>query len=240
MMKTGCMVMGLHKDSQEERGLADEVVAYLSSKGRKNVFSAFLYGEDPFEVMASKFNNEGIDTFTIIPLCISEGMQSIWKMPVALHLMDNSGSWTMVGEHDVAIRFATAMGRDPIIAEAITRNLGEPAEDTGILVLAYGSNLSQCGKTAEYYTEHVRSKGWKAAFGFTAIGSPNVSEAARSITDVCSRIIVVPLFTTFTGKSAESAKDVLREIDAEVTYIEPVSHILGFMEIIDSKIQEGW
>jgi len=239
-MKTGCMVMGLHKGSREERELADDVVAYLSSKGRKNVFPAFLYGEDPYEVMASKFNDEGIDTFSIIPLCISEGKQSIWDMPAAIHLPDNSGSWTMVGEHDVATRFATAMGRNPLMAEAITKDLGEPAEDTGVLVLAYGSNLSQCGKTADYYTEYIRSKGWKAAFGFTGIGSPDVSEAAKLVSEGCSKITVVPLFTTFSGKSAESAKGALKDMGAEITYAEPVSHLPEFMEIIDSKIPEGW
>ena len=239
-MRTGCMVMGLHKGSQEERGLADNVIAYLSSKGRKNVFSAFLYGEDPFEVMASKFNDEGIDTFFIVPLCISEGRQSVWDMPAAIHLPDNSGSWTMVGNHDVATRFATAMGRDPVMAEAITERLGEPKEDTGVLILAYGSNLSQCGKTADYYTEHIRSRGWKAAFGFTGIGSPNVSEAANMVSEGCSKIVVVPLFTTFSGKSAESARDILDGISAEIIYIEPVSYFPEFMEIIDSKIPEGW
>ena len=239
-MKTGCMVMGLHKGSQEERGLADDVVAYLSSRGRKNVFSAFLYGEDPYKVMASKFSDEGIDTFAIVPLCISEGKQSIWEMPAALHLPDNSGSWTMVGEHDVATRFATAMGKDPLMAEAIAEGLGEPKGDTGILVLAYGSNLSQCGKTADYYAGYIRSKGWKAAFGFTGIGSPGVSEAARLVSEGCSKITVVPLFTAFSGKSAESAKDALENIDAEVSYTEPVSHLPVFREIIDSKIPEGW
>ena len=232
--------MGLHKGSEEERRLANNIVAYLSSRGRKNVFSAFLYGEDPYEVMASKFNDEGIDTFSIIPLCISEGKQSIWDMPAAIHLPDNSGSWTMVGEHDVATRFATALGRDPVMAEAITEGLGEPVDDTGVLVLAYGSNLSQCGKTADYYTEYIRLKGWKAAFGFTEIGSPNVSEAAKMVSEGCSKIIVVPLFTTFSGKSAESAKGVLEEMDVEVSYAEPVSHLPEFNEIIDSKIPEGW
>ena len=240
-MKTGCMVMGLHKSSQEERGLADDVVAYLSSRGRKNVFSVFLNGEDPYEVMASKFSNEGIDTFAIVPLCISEGKQSIWDMPAALHLPDNSGSWTMVGEHDVATRFATALGRDPNMADAITGRLGEPEEGTGILILAYGSNLSQCGKSASYYAEHIQSKGWKTAIGFTGIGSPDVSEASDELTgNGCSRIVVVPLFMTFSGKSAEHAKKILDGIDAEVSYTEPVSRLPEFLEIIDSKIPEGW
>ena len=240
-MKTGCMIMGLHKGSPEERDLADRAVAYLTSKGRKNVFSAFLYGDDPYEVMASKFNDEDIDTFSIIPLCISEGRQSIWDMPAAIHLPDNSGSWTMVGEHDVATRFATALGKDPVTAEAIANSLGEPEEGTGILFLAYGSTLSQCGKTAGYYTDHIIKKGWKASFGFTKMGSPNVSESAEGlISEGCSRIRVVPLFIAFSGKSAESAKIALGGIGADVIYTEPVSHLPEFMEIIDSKIPEGW
>ena len=233
--------MGLHKGSQEERRLADETVAYLSSRGRKNVFSAFLYGEDPYEVMASKFNDEGIDTFSIVPLCISEGKQTVWDMPAAIHLPDNSGSWTMIGEHDVATRFATALGRDPVMAEAITTRLGEPAEGTGVLVLAYGSNLSQCGKTARYYADCIRSKGWETAFGFTGIGSSSVSEAADGLMERgCFKIIIVPLFTAFSGKSAEHAKRILSGVKAEVSYTEPVSHYPEFMEIIDSKIPEGW
>lgn len=241
MMKTGCMVMGLHKGSREERRLADDTVAYLSFMGRKNVFPAFLYGEDPFEVMASKFNDEGIDTFSILPLCISEGKQSIWDMPAALHLPDNSGSWTMVGEHDVATRFATALGRDQVMAGAIARRLGEPEEGTGILLLAYGSNLSQCGKTAGYYSDYLQSEGWRTSFGFTRIGSPDVSEAANELVrNGSSKIVVVPLFTTFSGRSAEHAKKILGGIDAEVSYTEPVSRLPEFMEIIDSKIPEGW
>ena len=51
---------------------------------------------------------------------------------------------------------------------------------------------------------------------------------------------MVPLFTTFSGKSAESAKDALKGIGADVSYTEPISRLQVFMEIIDSKIPEGW
>ena len=235
------MIMGLHSDSPEERDLADRTVRYLESKGRSNVFSAFLYGDDPYHVMSSKFEEEGVDTFAVIPLCISEGKLSIWDMPAAIHLPDNSGSWTMVGEHDVAIRFTTAMGRSPAIADAIADGLGDPEDGTGILVLAYGSDLSQSASTAEYYRDRIQSRGWKAACGYTGRGSPDAEEAARGLlSEGCTEITVVPLFTTFTGKSASKARSILDGMEADIRYTEPVSSLDEFLELIDSKVPEGW
>ena len=240
-MKTGCMVMGLHKGSSEERAFTDSVVEWLRSRGRKNVFQSYFRGEDPYSVLASKFNDEGIDTFAVIPLCISEGKQTIWSMPAAIRLPDNSGSWTMVGDHDVAIRFATAMGRSPTIADGISRELGDPEEDSGVLLLAYGSELSQCVKTSEYYRDDLISRGWKAECGYTRLGAPSPAEAAKElVSGGCSSVIVLPLFTTFKGRSAEEAKRSLEDFDADIKYMSPVSELPEFMDLIDSKIPEGW
>ena len=239
-MKTGCMIYGLHSRSLEERHLAYEIADALTSRGRQNVFVSFL-DDDPYSVMVNKYEKEGIDTFVIIPLCISEGKQTVWDMPAAIHLPDNSGSWTMVGEHDVATRFATAMGRNQNIAEALAKRLGEPDDATGILILAYGSNLSQCSRTATYYSDHIRDKGWKTAYGFTRIGGPDVKQAAEELLSKgCSKIITIPLFITFSGSSAEKARTTLAESGAEVSFIEPVSHLPEFLDVIDSKIPEGW
>ena len=117
------------------------------------------------------FVSEGVDTFCILPITVAEGNQTVWNMPKRIGLPDNAGSWRMVGEHDVATRFSTALGRDPRMTEAILDMLGAPSEGDGILLLAHGSELSMSAKTAEYYAEALRLNGWKAECGFARFGS---------------------------------------------------------------------
>ena len=142
----------------------------------------------------------------------------------------------MVGEHDVATRFATALGRDSRMAEAILEYLGVPSDDAGILLLAHGSELSMSGKTAEYYAEVIREAGWKAECGFARFGR-TTSEAVASLREKgCKTIRILPLSITVEGRYTRDA--IASAGPAEL--LEPISGLPAFLEIIDSKVPEDW
>ncbi len=112
-MKTGIIVLGQHSDSPGGRRVAERFAEHLESKGRKTVRVAYHSGSPGAEEVMLSMNREGVDTFSIVPLSVSEGRKTVWLMPKGLRLPDNFGSWTMIGGKDVATRFATALGADP-------------------------------------------------------------------------------------------------------------------------------
>ena len=234
-MKTGVIVLGMHSCIPAEVSFAEQCAEYLRSRGRKNVRVAY-HDRDSCEVLESMFVSDGIDTFCILPITVAEGNQTVWNMPRRIGLPDNAGSWRMVGEHDIATRFSTALGRDPRMAEAILEMLGSPSDDSGILLLAHGSELSMSAKTAEYYAEALRLNGWKAECGFARFGRSS-AEAAQSLRGQgCVRIRILPLSITVDGgymqKAIESA--------GAAELLEPVSRLPVFLEILASKVPEDW
>ena len=236
-MKTGVIVLAMHSHIPAEVSFAERCADHLRSEGRKNVCVAYHFGEpDSCQTLESMFTDEGIDTFCILPLTVAEGNQTVWNMPKKLGLPDNAGSWRMVGEHDVATRFATALGRDSRMAEAILEYLGAPSDDAGILLLAHGSELSMSGKTAEFYAEVIREAGWKAECGFARFGR-TTSEAVASLREKgCRTIRILPLSITVEGRYMRDA--IASAGPAEL--LEPISGLPAFLEIIDSKVPEDW
>lgn len=234
-MKTGVMVLGMHSGIPAEVSFAERCAEYLRSRGRKNVRVAF-HDRDSCEVLEGMFVSEGVDTFCILPITVAEGNQTVWNMPKRIGLPDNAGSWRMVGEHDVATRFSTALGRDPRMAEAILDMLGAPSEGDGILLLAHGSELSMSAKTAEYYAEALRLNGWKAECGFARFGT-TAAEAAQALREQgCVTVRILPLSITASGEHMRNA--IASAGPAEV--LEPISCLPAFMEILDSKVPEDW
>ena len=204
-MRTGVIVLGQHSSSPGERAAAERCAEYMASQGRRNVRVAFHSGSPGSEQVMLEMNAEGVDTFAIVPLSISEGRKTVWLMPKGLRLPDNCGSWAIIGGKDVATRFATALGPDPRMASALTAREGDPGEGEAVLLLSRGSSHSQCRKTAEYYAEAFREKGWRAECAYCRHGT-GVQEAVSSIVgDGYGRIRVVPLFIGFDGASAEAA-----------------------------------
>ena len=236
-MKTGIIVLGMHSDIPSEVAVAERCASFLVSKGRKNVRVAFHRGSpSSADVIERMFTEEGVDTFCILPLTVAEGNQTVWNMPKRMGLPDNAGSWRMVGDHDVATRFSTALGRDPRMAKAIVEHLGKPSQNDGILLLAYGSELSMSAKTAEYYAEALRDGGWIAECAFARFGR-TVAEAMESLRERgCGRIKVLPLSITADGKYMKNA--LTSAGPAEVLC--PVSGLPAFLEILDSKVPEDW
>ncbi len=225
----------MHSRISSEVSFAERCAAYLRSKGRSNVRVAY-HDRDSCEILEDMFVTDGIDTFCILPITIAEGNQTIWNMPKRLGLPDNAGSWRMVGEHDVATRFSTALGRNPRMAEAILETLGTPSDDVGILILAHGSELSLSEKTAEYYAEVLRMNGWKAECGFARFGRA-AAEASEALRDRgCGTIRILPLSITADGEHMRKA--ILSAGPAEI--LEPISNLPVFFEILDSKVPEDW
>lgn len=240
-MKAGTIVLAQHSRNPGEVRFAERCADYLRSRGRKNVRVAFHSGTPGSnEVLEEMFVKDGVDTFCILPLAIAEGNQTVWNMPKGMGLPDNSGSWRMVGEHDVATRFATALGRSGYMAEAIVRRMGPPAPEEGILLLAYGSALSQSGKTAEYYAGALRAAGWKAACGYANHGCTAAEAAEELRGEGCTSIRVLPLCISVDGRSISNAIASLGKTDVPATILEPISGYEEFLEILDSKVPEDW
>lgn len=240
-MKAGTIVLAQHSDSPGEVSFAERCAEYLRSRGRKNVRIAFHSGvPNSNDVLEEMFEKDGVDTFCILPLAMAEGNQTIWNMPRRMGLPDNSGSWRMVGEHDVATRFATALGRSKHMAEAVVRRMGGPVPGEGVLLLAYGSALSQSEKTAEYYAEALREAGWKAVCGFANHGRSATDAADELKREGCISVRVLPLCITIEGRSVSNAIEMLREHDVPATISEPISEFEEFLEILDSKVPEDW
>lgn len=239
-MKTGVIVYGQHASSVKEKELAEKCAEHLRSKGRKNVRIGFYHGDPAVDAVLYDMFKEGIDTFVFLPLAIAEGRSTIWLMPAKVHLPDNCGSWAIIDDKDIATRFATALGRDPRMAETLCGKMGIPDDKTGILMLSYGSELSQSSKTAEYYAEKLRGAGWKVECGYSRYGTPVEEAIGRLVDSGVSGIRAIPLFISFDGVSVEPVRKKLEDAPVEVTLEPPVSEMDVFLDILDSKVPEDW
>ena len=136
-MKTGVIILG-NRSSKECLEVAERARDYLESNGRKNIRIAFHEGDPSSDAVMDEMNREGIDTFAILPLAISEGETTVWSMPKKLGLPDNCGSWRMMNGKDVATRFATALGSNHALAEELVKREGEVRKDTALLLISFG------------------------------------------------------------------------------------------------------
>ncbi len=241
-MKTGIIVLGRDSCNESENRTVMRCCEYLREHGHRNVFPAFHFGGPRSDdVVREMFLRDGIDTFSILPLAAAEGNMTIWHMPKQIGLPDNSGSWAMIGEHDIAVRFATALGRSARMAKAIMSEIGEPYEGCGALILYKSSELSIARKVADYYTEAVRSIGWTAECCGCPGSAGSLEETVRRLRDEgCSKLTVIPLFVSAGGRQYE---DAVRELDgagAEYVLSPPLSEYREFYEILESKVPEGW
>lgn len=236
-MKTGILILA---QSSKNQAVAEAVADELKKRGRRNVRIGYHFSSPRSDdVMVDMFESDGVDTFCILPLCMAEGRMTVWKMPNQLGLPDNSGSWRMIGEHDVATRFACAVGFDERLADAIVRELGEPSEGTGVLVLARGSSLSMASKVANRYASYIREHGWRTAYSFTDAGEPTVEGSLIGLSD-CRRIVSVPLMIGTDREGYAAAVEKIGGSGAEVVETRPVSSYPEFIDNLDSRIPEDW
>ncbi len=239
-MKTGVIVLGLDSDSEGCRSFTERCADFLREKGRKNVFAAFYRGTPYAGDVMREMHDAGIDTFSILPLMVSEGKHTVWLMPKSVFLPDNFGSWTMLDGKDVATRFSTALGSDPRMAKELVQREGRPEPGTAILLVNRGSPHSSAGRDASYYTEAFRQAGWDAECA-SAVNGNDVSKTARELVDRGNNSIrVVPLFISFEGKYPGIIKDQLDSTGCDISYSAPVSETPAYLEILDSKVPEGW
>ena len=241
-MKTGIIVLGPDSGSPQGHSIVPRICSYLEGKGHRNVFPAFHIGEPRSdEVIKRMFEENGIDTFTILPVMISEGNLTIWNMPKKIGLPDNSGSWMMIGEHDVATRFATAMGTSDVMADAMISRLGDPDDGAGVIILAHGSELSLAEKTAEYYSERLEESGWESVCAYTKTGPKDIVQAAKELQENgCRKIRIIPLTVTTDGRHFKGSMEKLDASGVDYELLEPVSEYPEFLQIIESKVPEDW
>jgi len=239
-MKTGVMVLAQHSSSEGERAVAERCADYLRANGRKGVHIAYHYGTPSSDYVMESMNRNGVDTFVILPLAISEGKMTVWTLPNKLGLPDNCGSWRMMNGKDVATRFATALGKNYALADELIEREGPVRTDTVLLVIAYGSETKECEDTARFYAEKIEDQGWMTEIAFCHHGR-TVEEAIASVrSSGIGRIRVIPLFISFDGKAAVQAKKTLDSSGLDISYSEPVSDLVSFYKILDSKVPDGW
>ncbi len=239
-MKTGVMVLAQHSSSEGERAVAERCADYLRANGRKDVHIAYHYGTPSSDDVMESMNRGGVDTFVILPLAISEGKMTVWTMPKKIGLPDNCGSWRMMNGRDVATRFATALGKNYALADELIEREGPVRTDTVLLVIAYGSETKECEDTARFYAEKFEDQGWMTEIAFCRHGR-TVEEAIASVrSSGIDRMRVIPLFISFDGKAAVQAKKTLDSSGLDISYSEPVSDLVSFYKILDSKVPDDW
>ena len=239
-MRSGIIVLAQHASSQGERAVAERCADYLIRNGRRNVRIAFHYGTPSSDDVMMDMNRDGVDTFVILPLSISEGKMTVWSMPQKLGLPNNCGSWRMIDGKDVATRFATALGKNYALAEELISREGAVRQDTALLVLAYGSETRESEDAARFYAEELEGCGWRTEIAFCRHGR-SISEAIQSVKESgISRIRVIPLFIAFDGMAASQAKEELDSSGLIVSYSRPVSDLVSLYKILDSKVPDGW
>jgi hypothetical protein len=161
-------------------------------------------------------------------------------MPASVLLPDNFGSWTIIDGKDVATRFATALGPDPRMLDAILTELGRPKQGEGVLLASRGSPHSTTAKTADYYMEGLRNAGWKAEWCADKHGTPVEDAIGRLRTQGVNKTIVLPLYVAFEGPSSENIKKGISSTGMEIRFEKPVGRLPIFKKILDSKVPEGW
>jgi len=239
-MRSGIIVLAQHANSEGERSVAERCADYLRSNGRKNVHIGYHYGSPSSDTVMESMNRYGVDTFVILPLSISEGKMTVWTMPKKLGLPDNCGSWRMMNGKDIATRFATALGKNYALAEELIAREETVRQDTALLILAYGSETRESEDTARFYAEELEGCGWRTEIAFCRHGR-SISEAIQSVKGSgISKIRVIPLFIAFDGLAASQAKEELDSSGLFVSYSRPVSDLVSFYKILDSKVPDGW
>ncbi|MCQ2079250.1 MAG: hypothetical protein MJZ38_04255 [archaeon] len=234
-MKTGTLILAMH-DTPGERAVAERVRDHLLANGRREVFVGFHHGSPDCLDVFLDMNREGVDTYCILPLTVFEGRQTVWKMPEHLTLPDNSGSWTMIGEHDVATRFSTAVGADVGLGEAIARHPGPVEPDTGVILVCRGSELSFAERTIGLYAEFLRDLGWPVAMAFAVHGHPDISDALASM-EGYPRLRIVPFFI---DPDSRSLRTILSEVHREHVLEPCISEHEEFLRVFDRKVPDGW
>jgi len=239
-MKTGIIVLGRDSDSEQCVSFTNDCAEYLRYEGRRNVYSAFYHGTPYAGDVMVTMHDQGVDTFVILPLAISEGKHTVWLMPKSVNLPDNFGSWTMIDGKDVATRFATALGSDERMSDALVKREGTPDDETALLLVSRGSPHSSTSKTGEFYADALRSAGWRAEYSSVNYG-PEVEKKAKELMDEgYTRIRVIPLFVAFDGRSSESIRSTLDDLLVDVEYSATISDLPVFKEILNSKIPDDW
>lgn len=241
-MRTGVIVLA--RSTVTDGKVAQRCADYLSSKGRKDVRIGYWKQKpDVFDLMTS-MHDEGIDTFSILPLSISEGKNTVWLMPKAVSIPDNCGSWTMIDGKDVAIRFATALGADDRMADAILEKLGKPEKDVSVLIVTRGSPFSYSKKDVEYYSSVFRDAGWDVLSvslhhgdGFGALTDHLRSAGIR-------KMKVVPFLVSSESRSFGQMEADIRKISEnlriDIEILPPVTDLPQYLDILDSKVPKGW
>lgn len=239
-MKTGIIILGIDSEHEGLRPFARRCADSLINRGRKNVFVAYGRGEPFAADVMRRMHDEGTDTFSILPLAISEGKHTVWLLPGSVRLPDNFGSWTMIDGKDVATRFSTALGSDPRIADALVRREGGPHTSEAVVLVNRGSPHSSTERDIGFYTEAFRDAGWRAEHASTVHGNDIAKTAKGLVDEGFSRIRVIPISIRFCGRFSSSVKDALKGIDADISYSEPLTELPEYIDALDSKIPDRW
>lgn len=240
-MITGIIVMGFDSGSC---GYVEDIAAGLSSRGHRNVRTAYHRGGAPAMSVLEELAAIGADPVAVIPAAVSEGRLTVDLMPADLGMCDNSVSFTRVAGREVAIRFMTALaGTDAMTQTLISRARAAGADGTcGILLLRRGSGVARSARDSGFHAEGLRRGGFPMVAEASVVGGPgSVSSAASALSDMgASRTVILPMMLSVSDHTAGIVEKGMTQYGKTWSSAAPLGAEDDVVSMMESKIPEGW
>lgn len=245
-MNTGVILL-VHRHGEEVDPVARWYLERLKERGHRNVRLAYHEGSPSMEEVLREIRVPGVNnTMVVLPLLVSEGDLSVWRMPKNMGMPDNSCSFTYITGTHIAIRFSTAFDRADALSEVLLKRLKEAGArpEDGVLLVHKGSKLEMSGRAAEKHAQYIREHGFpQVECNSVKYGMKDLSESVRSLErEGAKRIAVLPMFL-FNGKSVrETIPKMIADADPSIPVV--YAECLGcddlLFEEMDRKIPEDW
>ncbi len=240
-MITGIIVMGVDSGSC---GYVEDIAAELSSRGHRNVRSAYHRGGPSAVSVLRELMDIGADPVAVIPAVVSEGRLTVDLMPADLGMCDNSMSFTRAAGGEVAIRFMTALaGTDAMTQILLSRARSAGADGTcGILLLRRGSAVARSARDSRFHADGLRMAGFPMVAEASVTGGPgSVSSAASALSDMgASRILVLPMMFSVSERTAGIIGEGMTQYGRTWSVAAPLGAGGDVVSLMESKIPEGW
>jgi len=245
-MNTGVILL-VHRHGEEVDPVAGWYLERLEEKGHRNVRLAYHEGSPSMEDVLRDIRVPGVNnTVVVLPLLVSEGNLSVWRMPKGMGMPDNSCSFTYITGTHIAIRFSTAFDRADALSEVLLKRLKEAGAgpEDGVLLIHKGSELAMSGQAAEKHAQYIRDHGFPLVeCNSVRYGKEDLSESVGSLKKGgARRIVMLPMFM-FAGESVrETIPKMLSDADPgiPVVYAECLGCDDLLFEEMDRKIPEDW
>jgi len=126
-MKEGILIIGHGSRLSYNKDMIELNAQRLRERGFRNVYVGFNEMSDPpIEDAVKKMAADGIDVIYALPLFISSGLHLTKDVPEKLGIPENSSGGTIkVNGRTVTVKYTTAIGDDPKIAEILADKIAK-------------------------------------------------------------------------------------------------------------------